>query len=117
MIKKDKGITGISLRKITLEDYCKALFENIKCYRKTISKKRGIYNKLKETKTPISIEDQKLMLEGFAPMKATPQVAGFDLRSLVNYISSRGIQVFRTILKTELPAGYYGRIAPRSILS
>lgn len=59
-----------------------------------------------------------MVQDAFAPMKATPQAAGFDLRSIEDYvIPPKSIQIVRTGLKIELPAGCYGRIAPRSGLA
>lgn len=54
----------------------------------------------------------------FAPIRATPHAAGFDLKSLEDYIiQPRSVQIIRTGLKIELPLGCYGRIAPRSGLA
>lgn len=75
------------------------------------------YSQKEEFRTPI-LKYQKLVEDAFAPIKATPQAAGFDLRSIEDYIiPPQSIQIVRTGIKIELPTGCYGRIAPRSGLA
>lgn len=51
-------------------------------------------------------------------MRATPMSAGFDIRSIDDYIlPAGGMVIINTGLKIELPEGCYGRIAPRSGLA
>lgn len=54
----------------------------------------------------------------FAPTRASPKSAGYDLRSAVDtFVMSEGKAMVTTGLKIELPDGCYGRIAPRSGLA
>ena len=60
----------------------------------------------------------KLTQNAFAPHKGSKMAAGFDLRSAYEYkIPPRGKLVAKTDLAVSLPAGTYGRIAPRSGLA
>ncbi|KAG4075729.1 hypothetical protein HA402_003555 [Bradysia odoriphaga] len=60
----------------------------------------------------------KLTENAFAPVKGSALAAGFDLRSAYEYkIPARGKQVVLTDIQIELPAGCYGRVAPRSGLA
>lgn len=48
---------------------------------------------------------QQLVKDAFAPIRSTPQWAGFDLRSVDNYI------------RPQLPAWCYGQMSPWSCLA
>ena len=61
---------------------------------------------------------KKLSVYAYAPFKATKYAAGFDLRSAYDYVvPPMGREVIETDLQIHLPAGCYGRIAPRSGLA
>lgn len=60
----------------------------------------------------------KLTKQAYAPVKATPHAAGFDLRSAYDYeIPAHGYKLVKTDLQIALPENTYGRIAPRSGLA
>lgn len=60
----------------------------------------------------------KLSLNAFAPVKATEQSAGYDLRSAYDYIvNPQDKQLVKTDIAICVPDGCYGRIAPRSGLA
>ena len=60
----------------------------------------------------------KLTELAYAPTKATPHAAGFDLYSAYDYtISPVNKQLVMTDIQVALPEGCYGRIAPRSGLA
>ena len=53
-----------------------------------------------------------------APVRATPNSAGYDLTSTETiFISPGGRGVIPTGLILEIPDGHYGRVAPRSGLA
>jgi len=55
---------------------------------------------------------------GFPPSKSSDHAAGFDLKSVYNYIvPMKGSCLIKTDIKVKLPIGTYGRIAPRSGLA
>ncbi len=57
----------------------------------------------------------KLTQNAFAPSKATPDAAGFDLYSAYDYeIPAKGKQLVLTDIQIAVPQDTYGRIAPRS---
>jgi len=54
----------------------------------------------------------------FAPLRVSERAAGLDLKSAYDYeIPPWGKVLVKTDLKVQIPAGYYGRIAPRSGLA
>lgn len=56
--------------------------------------------------------------KAFTPSKGSTQAAGFDLKSISNYlVPARGKTLVGTGLKIQLPLNCYGRIAPRSGLA
>ena len=58
---------------------------------------------------------QRLSDNAFEPHRATPDAAGFELRSAYDYvISPRDRQYVETDLRVGIPKGAYGRIAPLS---
>lgn len=60
----------------------------------------------------------KISTNGYAPTKATPASAGFDLYSAHDYIvPSNGKALCMTDISILVPKGCYGRIAPRSGLA
>lgn len=64
------------------------------------------------------IQCQKINPAAFLPIKGTIQSAGFDLRATENYLLLKNKRILiKTGLKIAVPAGYYGRIAPRSGLA
>lgn len=61
---------------------------------------------------------RRCSVHAFAPTKATPLAAGFDLYSSRDVrIPANGRAVVHTDLQVKIPAGYYGRLAPRSGLA
>ncbi len=61
---------------------------------------------------------KKLSKFGQVPTKGSTISAGFDLYSAYDVIiPARGKEVVFTDISMEIPAGYYGRIAPRSGLA
>ena len=53
-----------------------------------------------------------------APFRGSDRAAGFDLTSAHDcVVPARGMQLVKTDLQIELPAGCYGRVAPRSGLA
>ena len=68
--------------------------------------------------TAVSVTFQKLRPDAIVPSKATPGSIGLDLHSVEPYIILPGQRVVvSTGLRVQLPAGVYGRIAPRSGLA
>lgn len=60
----------------------------------------------------------KLTENGYAPTKATPDAAGFDLYSAYDYeVAPHGKVLAMTDIQIAVPATCYGRIAPRSGLA
>jgi len=60
----------------------------------------------------------KLTENAYAPTKATPDAAGFDLYSAYDYeIPAKGKQLVLTDIQIAVPHETYGRIAPRSGLA
>lgn len=60
----------------------------------------------------------KLSDKAHAPTKGSAFAAGFDLRSAYYYvIPANGKELIKTDLQVEVPAGTYGRVAPRSGLA
>lgn len=60
----------------------------------------------------------KLSDNAFAPSKATPDAAGFDLYSAYDYeISPHGKVLALTDIQIAVPPTCYGRVAPRSGLA
>jgi len=60
----------------------------------------------------------RLSDRAFPPEKHFPGDAGFDLKSArMYYLRPKGVQVVSTDLAIRVPAGTYGRIAPRSGLA
>lgn len=60
----------------------------------------------------------KMSSKAFAPMRATPQAAGLDLKAAEKQvINPHKRELISTQLQMMIPEGYYGRIAPRSGLS
>ena len=61
---------------------------------------------------------KKLTQNAFAPFRATEGSAGVDLSSAYSYkVLKGGRTLVLTDLQVKLPAGCYGRIAPRSGIS
>jgi dUTP pyrophosphatase len=60
----------------------------------------------------------KVSDKAWAPQRATPWSAGFDLRAAYDFVvPPRHSFLVRTDLQFAIPRGYYGRIAPRSGLA
>lgn len=60
----------------------------------------------------------KLSEKAFAPTKGSAAAAGYDLRSAYRcVIPARGKELVKTDIQVEVPAGTYGRVAPRSGLA
>lgn len=60
----------------------------------------------------------KLTEKALTPKKGSAKAAGFDLRSAYDMmVPARGKELIKTDLQIKLPAGCYGRIAPRSGLA
>ncbi|CAF0792614.1 unnamed protein product [Didymodactylos carnosus] len=60
----------------------------------------------------------KLSESAFAPLKGSAHAAGFDLRSAYDYVlAARDKVIAQTDIQIAIPAGCYGRIAPRSGLA
>ena len=60
----------------------------------------------------------KLHPDAIFPKRQTPGSAGYDLCTIADVtLASRDRHVFKTGLIVEIPAGCYGRIAPRSGLA
>ncbi|XP_069686036.1 deoxyuridine 5'-triphosphate nucleotidohydrolase [Periplaneta americana] len=60
----------------------------------------------------------KLTEKAFPPVKGSAKAAGFDLRSAYDaVVPARGKELIKTDLQIQLPAGCYGRVAPRSGLA
>ncbi|NWU43579.1 DUT protein, partial [Hylia prasina] len=60
----------------------------------------------------------KLSENAFAPSRASPRAAGYDLHSAYDcVIPPKEKAVIKTDIQIALPAGCYGRIAPRSGLA
>lgn len=60
----------------------------------------------------------KTVSDAFSPIKGSQAAAGFDLKSVKEYvIPKRGKCIVDTGLSIQLPEGCYGRIAPRSGLA
>lgn len=67
--------------------------------------------------TPL-LRFRRLTPHAYAPFRATPGSAGYDLFSAYNYIvPAKGREIISTDLQIQLPSGCYGRIAPRSGLA
>lgn len=61
---------------------------------------------------------KKTLSSAFAPYRGSEKAAGLDLRSALTYLIPPRKRVLINVgLKIELPAGTYGRIAPRSGLA
>jgi dUTP pyrophosphatase len=61
---------------------------------------------------------QLLHPDAYAPSRATEGSAGYDIQSIEGgYIPPMGRLLVRTGIAVEVPAGTYGRVAPRSGLS
>nr|CAD7586745.1 unnamed protein product [Timema genevievae] len=60
----------------------------------------------------------KLTENALSPIKGSAKAAGYDLRSAYDLtVPARGKELVRTDIQIELPAGCYGRVAPRSGLA
>ena len=60
----------------------------------------------------------KVVPGAYSPVKGSEKSAGFDLKSCEEtLVPARGKALIDTGLKLELPAGCYGRVAPRSGLA
>lgn len=65
-----------------------------------------------------TLKVSKLNAAAVIPAKGSAKAAGYDLSSLENYTLKPGERkLFKTGLSFEIPAGMYGRIAPRSGLA
>eukprot|EP00392_Amoebophrya_sp_AT5.2_P004119 g4127.t1 len=59
---------------------------------------------------------QKLTEHAVMPVKGSPDSAGFDLSSAYDYeVPAAGKMLVKTDLAVKMPAGVYGRVAPRSV--
>jgi dUTP pyrophosphatase len=68
--------------------------------------------------SPSTLKFVRLSEHVGAPFKGSERAAGFDLTSAYDYVvPARGMQLVKTDLQIELPAGCYGRVAPRSGLA
>ena len=66
----------------------------------------------------MNIEFTKLSENAVVPIKGSPGAAGYDLYSAKNWTLFPGQRhLFPTNISIKIPAGYYGRIAPRSGLA
>ncbi|KAH1014660.1 deoxyuridine 5'-triphosphate nucleotidohydrolase [Dendroctonus ponderosae] len=75
-------------------------------------------NRSNEGKDRLVLKYIKAEPGAFAPTRATPRSAGYDLKSAVDtFVMAEGKSIVTTGLKIELPDGCYGRIAPRSGLA
>lgn len=60
----------------------------------------------------------KLSENAYAPTKATPDAAGFDLYSAYDYeVPAHGKVLAKTDIQIAVPSTCYGRVAPRSGLA
>nr|CAD7424149.1 unnamed protein product [Timema monikensis] len=70
------------------------------------------------SETHVIIRFVKLTEHALSPIKGSAKAAGYDLRSAYDLIvPARGKELVRTDIQIELPAGCYGRVAPRSGLA
>lgn len=67
---------------------------------------------------PLSLRIKLLSEHGRAPQCASPGAAGYDIFSAQETtISARGRALIATDISLDIPAGHYGRVAPRSGLA
>lgn len=66
----------------------------------------------------VKLNFAKLSKEAYTPTRGSELAAGYDLYSAYEYVvPARGKVVVKTDIQVALPAGSYGRIAPRSGLA
>lgn len=66
---------------------------------------------------PLVLKVVRLRPEARLPMKAHDHDAAFDLASIDPVYAANGVQLIRTGLAIELPAGWHGQILGRSSLA